>query len=94
MDMASGDEQDLATQPTARAVKPDVGGAICDPADPMGELSFTVSATVAEFEADLARSRRPTPGRPDHTLRTCPPSQSWKVSKPGKWSRSLARSAW
>ena len=34
-----------------------LGGSVYDPADPVGRLLFNVLAMVAEFEADLIRSR-------------------------------------
>jgi DNA invertase Pin-like site-specific DNA recombinase len=41
----------------ARGVKLSLGGAVHDPADPVGKLFFNVLATFAEFEADLIRQR-------------------------------------
>ena len=34
-----------------------LGGSVHDPTDPIGRLLFTVLSMIAEFEADLARSR-------------------------------------
>lgn len=41
----------------ARGVKLSLGGAIYDPADPMGKMFFNILATFAEFEVDLLRLR-------------------------------------
>jgi len=38
-------------------VKLSLGGSVYDPSDPVGRLLFNVLAMVAEFEADLIRSR-------------------------------------
>ena len=52
--------------PDARAISEELtachgnlnlGGSVHDPTDPVGRLLFNVLAMVAEFEADLARSR-------------------------------------
>jgi DNA invertase Pin-like site-specific DNA recombinase len=40
-----------------RGVKLSLGGAIYDPADPMGKMFFNILATFAEFEVDLLRLR-------------------------------------
>lgn len=36
---------------------PNIGGSIHDPTDPIGRLLFTTLSIIAEFEADLARTR-------------------------------------
>src|SRR5919112_2389096 len=41
----------------ARGVKLSLGGAVYDPADPMGKMFFNILATFAEFEVDLLRMR-------------------------------------
>lgn len=41
----------------ARGVRLSLGGAIYDPADPMGKMFFNILATFAEFEVDLLRLR-------------------------------------
>jgi DNA invertase Pin-like site-specific DNA recombinase len=51
------DARDIADELTAREVKLNLGGAIYDPTDPVGRLLFTTLAMVAEFEADLIRTR-------------------------------------
>ena len=51
------DARDIAAELTERGVKLDLGGAIHDPTDPVGRLLFNVLAMVAEFEADLIRTR-------------------------------------
>ena len=38
-------------------MKLSLGGSVYDPTDPVGRLSFNVLAMVAEFEADLIRTR-------------------------------------
>ncbi|WP_427019242.1 recombinase family protein (plasmid) [Pseudarthrobacter sp. P1] len=42
---------------TRREVKLSIGGSVHDPTDPVGRLLFNLLAMVAEFEADLVRSR-------------------------------------
>jgi DNA invertase Pin-like site-specific DNA recombinase len=51
------DARDIADELTARQVKLNLGGAVYDPTDPVGRLLFTTLAMVAEFEADLIRTR-------------------------------------
>lgn len=51
------DARDILTELTAKNVRLSMGGSIHDPADPIGRLLFNVLAMVAEFEADLIRSR-------------------------------------
>ena len=51
------DARDIADELTARGVRLNIGGSVHDPTDPIGRLLFTVLAMIAEFEADLARSR-------------------------------------
>ena len=41
----------------ARGVRLSLGGAVYDPADPMGKCFFNILATFAEFEVDLLRMR-------------------------------------
>jgi len=51
------DARDILAELTAKNVRLSMGGAIHDPADPIGRLLFNVLAMVAEFEADLIRTR-------------------------------------
>ncbi|HEV8648901.1 MAG TPA: recombinase family protein [Actinomycetes bacterium] len=51
------DARDIADELTARQVKLNLGGAVHDATDPVGRLLFTTLAMVAEFEADLIRTR-------------------------------------
>ena len=51
------DARDIVDELTRRGVVLNIGGSVHDPADPVGRLLFNVLAMVAEFEADLIRSR-------------------------------------
>lgn len=51
------DADEIAADLADREVKLNIGGSVHDPTDPIGKLLFTVLAMVAEFEADLIRSR-------------------------------------
>ena len=51
------DARAIADELTAGQVKLNLGGSGDDPTDPVGRLLFNVLAMVAEFEADLARTR-------------------------------------
>ena len=51
------DARAIADELTARRVRLSLGGSVYDPTEPVGRLLFNVLAMVAEFEADLARSR-------------------------------------
>jgi len=51
------DARDIVDELTSRGVRLNVGGSVHDPTDPIGRLLFTVLSMIAEFEADLARSR-------------------------------------
>ncbi len=51
------DARAIADELTAGQVKLNLGGSVHDPTDPVGRLLFNVLAMVAEFEADLARTR-------------------------------------
>lgn len=51
------DARDIVDELTSRGVRLNVGGSLHDPNDPVGRLLFTVLSMIAEFEADLARSR-------------------------------------
>lgn len=51
------DARDIVDELTSRGVRLNVGGSLHDPSDPVGRLLFTVLSMIAEFEADLARSR-------------------------------------
>jgi DNA invertase Pin-like site-specific DNA recombinase len=51
------DARAIADELTAGQVKLSLGGSVHDPTDAMGRLLFNVLALVAEFEADLARTR-------------------------------------
>ena len=51
------DARGIVEDLTARQVKLNLGGSVHDPTDPVGRLLFNVLAMVAEFEADLARTR-------------------------------------
>jgi hypothetical protein len=47
------DARAIADELTARSVKPNLGGSVCDPTDPVGRLLSNVLTMVAECEADL-----------------------------------------
>ena len=51
------DARDIVDELTAASVRLNVGGSIHDPTDPIGRLLFTTLSMIAEFEADLARTR-------------------------------------
>ncbi len=51
------DARDIVDELTAQGVRLNLGGSVHDPADPVGRLLFTVLSMIAEFEADLARTR-------------------------------------
>lgn len=51
------DARAIADQLEKKGVKLALGGAVYDPADPMGKMFFNILATFAEFEADLIRMR-------------------------------------
>jgi DNA invertase Pin-like site-specific DNA recombinase len=51
------DARAISDELTACHVNLNLGGSVHDPTDPVGRLLFNVLAMVAEFEADLARSR-------------------------------------
>jgi len=51
------DARAIADELTAGQVNLNLGGSVHDPTDPVGRLLFNVLAMVAEFEADLARTR-------------------------------------
>ena len=51
------DARDILAELTGRGVKLNIGGAVHDPADPVGRLLFNALAMVAEFEADLIAAR-------------------------------------
>ena len=51
------DAKDIVDELTRRGVVLNIGGSLHDPADPVGRLLFNVLAMVAEFEADLIRTR-------------------------------------
>lgn len=51
------DARDILAELTARGVALNLGGAVHDPADPVGRLLFNVLAMVAEFESDLIKLR-------------------------------------
>jgi DNA invertase Pin-like site-specific DNA recombinase len=51
------DAPDIVEDLTRREVKLSIDGSVHDPTDPVGRLLFNVLAMVAEFEADLIRSR-------------------------------------
>lgn len=51
------DARDIVDELTSRGVRLNLGGSVHDPTDPIGRLLFTVLSMIAEFEADLARSR-------------------------------------
>lgn len=51
------DAHQIADDLAARDVKLSIAGSVYDPTDPMGKLLFNVLAMVAEFEADLIRTR-------------------------------------
>jgi DNA invertase Pin-like site-specific DNA recombinase len=51
------DARAIAEDLTKRKVRLSLGASVYDPTDPIGRLLFNVLAMVAEFEADLIRSR-------------------------------------
>lgn len=51
------DARDIVDELTARGVKLNIGGSVHDPGDSVGRLLFTTLSMIAEFEADLARTR-------------------------------------
>lgn len=51
------DARDIVDELTTQGVVLSIGGSVHDPADPVGRLLFTVLSMIAEFEADLIRSR-------------------------------------
>ncbi len=51
------DARDIVDELTAAGVRLNIGGSIHDPTDPIGRLLFTTLSMIAEFEADLARTR-------------------------------------
>ena len=51
------DARAIAEDLTQRKVRLSLGASVYDPTDPVGRLLFNVLAMVAEFEADLIRSR-------------------------------------
>lgn len=51
------DAGDIVDELTAGCVRLNIGGFLRDPTDPVGRLLFTTLSMIAEFEADLARSR-------------------------------------
>jgi DNA invertase Pin-like site-specific DNA recombinase len=51
------DARHIADSLVARGIKLSLGGAIYDPADPLGKMFFNILATFAEFEVDLLRLR-------------------------------------
>lgn len=51
------DAHDIVDELTAAGVRLQIGASIHDPHDPVGRLLLNVLAMVAEFEADLIRSR-------------------------------------
>ena len=51
------DARDIVDELTTRGVRLNLGGSVHDPTDPIGRLLLTVLSMIAEFEADLARTR-------------------------------------
>lgn len=51
------DARDISAELVARDVALSLGGAVHDPADPVGRLLLNVLGMVAEFERDLLRAR-------------------------------------
>lgn len=51
------DAHNIADDLAEREVKLSIGGSIHDPTDPTGKLLFNALAMIAEFEADLIRTR-------------------------------------
>ncbi len=51
------DARDIADELNAAGVRLNIGRSLHDPTDPIGRLLFTTLSMIAEFEADLARSR-------------------------------------
>lgn len=51
------DARDIADELASKGVRLSLGGSVYDPTDPVGRLLFNVLGMVAEFEADLIRTR-------------------------------------
>ncbi|MFV0633991.1 recombinase family protein [Demequina sp.] len=51
------DARDIVDELTRRGVALSIGGSVHDPQDPVGRLLFSALSMIAEFEADLVRSR-------------------------------------
>ncbi|MFB7600975.1 recombinase family protein [Streptomyces sp. NPDC056160] len=51
------DAREIGDSLVARGVRLSLGGALYDPADPMGKMFFNILATFAEFGVDLLRMR-------------------------------------
>lgn len=51
------DARDIADELLAKGVALNIGGSVHNPLDPIGKLLFNVLAMVAEFEADLIKTR-------------------------------------
>src|SRR5580704_14923935 len=51
------DARHIGDSLVTRGIKLSLGGAIYDPADPLGKMFFNILATFAEFEVDLLRLR-------------------------------------
>ena len=51
------DARDIGDTLVARGVRPSLGGAIYDPADPMSKMFFNMLAVFTEFKADLLKMR-------------------------------------
>ena len=51
------DARHIGDSLVARGIRLSLGGAIYDPADPLGKMFFNILATFAEFEVDLLRLR-------------------------------------
>lgn len=51
------DAKEIVDERTLREVKLSIGGSVHGPTDPVGRLLFNILAIVAEFEADLIKTR-------------------------------------
>jgi len=98
--------KDIVDDLTRREVKLSIGGSVHDPTDPVGRLLFNLLVMVAEFEADLIRSRTregmqvaKAAGRLPVSSPNCPRRRrsTWSRSTSGANTpprRSLNSSAW
>lgn len=57
------DARDIVVELTEAGVKPNVGGSLHDPTDPVARLLFNVPAMIAKFESELIRCAPGSEGR-------------------------------